>query len=528
MDKYRLILLDDEEIVTNGIQRVFDLEGSGFEVVGIFHNPEKVLEQLESLRPDMIITDVKMPQMDGLEFSRQAKGVFPDVEIVILSGYDDFSYAQAAIKLGIRDYLLKPLKKADFNAMLGSMYQRIAEKKAQNLYYQSLQEFVENNYAEFKNNFFLDLADGAEYDPIQYQTIVQRDGKDVLNASYLLIKLDIYKMPMEMDYMSEVGRLSQQVNDELSEFGCVEEFSADESLYFLLYHIAEEDVCDVTTSANDFVEAMRQEGIILTVGISQLHHGPKEFFAARNDCIRQLFMKEMHIDESSEANPVRHSEINLTIPYAEIENLFRGISTGNAESVEEAIEKVYSVQGDPDKMLYREYGVTITFLILLRMCQMQNKYEASRHIVNTELLDLGYLQKTRPTMERKKELVRTCSAALLELVSGRESSEPSKMIMAALNYINQHFCENISLTEVAENINISKNYLCDIFKKELGITFMNYVTNLRIEKAKDYLANTDMKMYEVSDAVGYSDYAYFSQIFKKHTGTTLSAYRRQN
>ena len=116
----------------------------------------------------------------------------------------------------------------------------------------------------------------------------------------------------------------------------------------------------------------------------------------------------------------------------------------------------------------------------------------------------------------------------MALIGQQEVAAPSKTILSALEYINAHFSENISLTYVAEAINISKNYLCDIFKKELCVTFINYVTNLRIEKAKEYLSNTDMKMYEVSDAVGYSDYAYFSQIFKKHTGITLSAYRRQN
>ena len=109
----------------------------------------------------------------------------------------------------------------------------------------------------------------------------------------------------------------------------------------------------------------------------------------------------------------------------------------------------------------------------------------------------------------------------------QEMAAPSKMIRAALDYINEHFHENISPMDVAENINISKNYLCDIFKKELGVTFINYVTNLRIEKAKEYLTGTDMKMYEVSNAVGYNDYAYFSQIFKKHTGKTLSSYRKK-
>ncbi len=111
------------------------------------------------------------------------------------------------------------------------------------------------------------------------------------------------------------------------------------------------------------------------------------------------------------------------------------------------------------------------------------------------------------------------------MMKGQEGST-SKTVLAALKYIDSHFSENISLQEVADNINISKNYLCDIFKKEIGVTFINYVTSLRIDKAKWYLEHTDMKMYEVSGAVGYNDYAYFSQIFKKNTGVTLSSYRK--
>ena len=101
------------------------------------------------------------------------------------------------------------------------------------------------------------------------------------------------------------------------------------------------------------------------------------------------------------------------------------------------------------------------------------------------------------------------------------------MIRSALEYINSHFNENISLSQVAGKIFISKNYLCDLFKKELNVTFIDYVTDLRVEKAKELLRSSGMKMYEISEAVGYNDYAYFSQIFKRHTGTTLSDYRRR-
>ena len=117
---------------------------------------------------------------------------------------------------------------------------------------------------------------------------------------------------------------------------------------------------------------------------------------------------------------------------------------------------------------------------------------------------------------------------LSALIEGQEMKSSSKIILSAVKYINDHYNENISLTDVANAIHISKNYLCDLFKKEMNVTFIDYVTNLRIEKAKYLLSHSDKKMYEISEEVGYNDYAYFSQIFKRHTGTTLSAYRKQH
>lgn len=139
---YTMVLLDDEKIVLQGIQKVCEKEDCGFLVKGAFVDPLKALDALPELRPHLIITDVRMPQMDGLEFAKRAKEILPESEIVILSGYRDFTYAQTAMKIGVSDYLLKPIKKADFSDMLHRMYARIEAKSGQAAYYQVLDGYA--------------------------------------------------------------------------------------------------------------------------------------------------------------------------------------------------------------------------------------------------------------------------------------------------------------------------------------------------------------------------------------------------
>lgn len=525
---YRLLLLDDEEIVTRGIQKVFDLGKSGFQVVGVFQNPQKALEALPELQPDLMITDIKMPQMNGLDFATKAKELLPESEIVILSGYGDFAFAQSAVKIGVSDYLLKPIKKDDFQQMLDAMHAKLAEKKSQRQQADDMALLLQNSYTELKNRFFLSLVEDNVFDEKLYQTLQKHHTMDVFDTDFMLVKVDFDQAYLQGDYMSEIGKLIQESEEKFTDFGSVEDFLSDESLYFFVYHIEKTDKEMIRQETRRLAEEKRQQGIQLVCGISHMHHGIRELFQARNDCIRRIFMQRANIDEHSEANPIQTDEINIHMPYEEIETLFHMITTGEMDGLSEILQKIYELPQDKIPILLLDYSCSVTFLILLRVYQLQFKFELDQHIVSQRELDLRVLKREYPSMEIQKNLVEEKLLTVAEQIAAQEIAAPSKMIRAALDYINAHFHENISLLDVAENINISKNYLCDIFKKELGVTFINYVTNLRIEKAKEYLTRTDMKMYEVSSAVGYNDYAYFSQIFKKHTGKTLSSYRKKN
>ncbi len=523
---FRLMLLDDEEIVIKGIQKVYDLPSYGFEVVGAFSNPVKALEQFDTLQPDLIITDVKMPGMDGLEFSGLIKKRSPETELVILSGYDDFSYAQAAVKLGVSDYLLKPLKKDDFITMLRQMHEKIEKKQNREHTFRALKRFMESNVMELKNRYYLALAETGSLDEELYVLLREQGLTDFSEDSFVMIRMDTGHISTDDDYMSAIGKLTQDMELLLFDFGKVLPFWSDESLYFVLYRFESaqyEDVCDMVQS---LTETRRAAGMELMTTCSDIHQGQEALFDAYNDCLRRLFLQKANIDEASEANPVKKPEINITMPYQEIEHMFQAVLVGDQIGVEASLEQIYKQPKEQIPMLFQDYCTSVSFLILLRVYQMQAKYEIAIEPVKEKLLDWKYLRQEYKSAKEQKTLVADIINGLQQRLEGQREAVPSKLVQTALEYINRHFNENISLQEVAESINISKNYLCDVFKKEIGVTFINYVTNLRIEKAKEYLRDSDMKMYEVSAAVGYNDYAYFSQIFKRNTGITLSAYRK--
>ncbi|MCI1654070.1 MAG: response regulator [Lachnospiraceae bacterium] len=416
MEYYKLMLLDDEEIVLMGIQKTYHMEDYGFTLAGCFSNPQKALDAVSEIRPDLIITDIRMPRMNGLEFSEQVRKRLPDTEIVILSGYDDFSYAQTAVKIGISDYLLKPIKKEDFSAMLTRMHRRIEEKHTLLENVCNLRKVAESSVGELKNYFFLELAEAPFHDNARIHSLYQSCGLDFQDSPFLLAKFDYTEASFPEDTMTALGRLEQQISAELEPFGTLETFQNDEYMFFFLYDILQ-DLYDAIRETLLDIEAQARAGQIdITVGISTIHQGMESLYAANLEC---------------------------------------------------------------DKWL---------------------KTNSSTHAAGSQNTAAG---------------------------SAPDASAPSKLVSAVLSYIEEHFCENISLASTAEAVAISKTYLCDIFKKELGMTFVNYVTNLRIERAKELLADPTLKMYEISSAVGFNDYTYFSQIFKKRTGMTLSEYRKR-
>ena len=187
---------------------------------------------------------------------------------------------------------------------------------------------LQNSYTELKNRFFLSLVEDNMFDEKLYHTLQKHHTMDVFDTDFMLIKVDFDQVCLQGDYMSEIGKLIQDSEEKFSDFGLVEDFLSDESLYFYVYHIESTEYEMIRQEARRLAEEKRRQGIQLVCGISHMHHGIRELFQARNDCIRRIFMQKANIDEHSEANPIKTDEINIHMPYEEIETLFHMITTG--------------------------------------------------------------------------------------------------------------------------------------------------------------------------------------------------------
>ncbi|MBP2643960.1 MAG: hypothetical protein H6Q67_1847 [Firmicutes bacterium] len=525
----KLILVDDEEIVLNSVRKIFHMENYQFQIVGTFTNPLKALEQIQDLSPHLIITDIKMPHMDGLEFSSKAKQILPQVQIVILSGHDDFVYAQTAIKLGVSDYLLKPIRKKDFEAMLTSMHKKIEAELSFEQQLKALTNTLLSNYAILKNNFFTMLMEQGDALDSNLKCLYDQLGFCFANHKFILVKLVIEEIYIEDDYISIIEKLISEFKEHMQGYGFIEEFYTDEYLYFYMYDLNKENFLQehFLKSILQYVKEKNNHGLKLLVGVSQIHSSMYNLFFAGSECDEFILTSGTNLNNYNKVPMDNLFSVDSTtyFSYSEVESLFLSIFSDDKSKMLKSIENILNL---PTVSIYKDFTYSVAIIVMIRMYQLQDKYDSQNKYITRDLLKIERLKRLCPTTAQLRKLLIEKAVALADLITSQSVLAPSKTILAAIQYIKDHFNENISLSDVAEHTHISKNYLCDLLKKELNITFIDYVTNLRIEKAKYYLSNTDMKMYEISSAVGYNDYAYFSQIFKRHTSISLSNYRKQH
>ena len=541
----KVYLVEDEIIIRQSIKNSIDWEKEGYEFVGDASDGELALPVILKEKPDILITDIRMPFMDGLELSRMVKAELPDIKIVILSGYDDFEYAKQAIKIGVAEYLLKPVSSAVLLEHLSEIAEKVRDEREdlalKKVYYQEMQE----NEELIKMKFLGELISGK----LSLADAMEKGKRFHMNLSGPFYRIILFKFIQEdrvkAGQSEDLARAYAAVGNYVDGLKDAFRFQRGvEGWAFLLTSVEE----DMEAQTERFIEGLKEviapfEALTWFGGIGseaarlrELRYSFREAdkaFAGRfvqepNQIISVEQLNYEQLDNEFDANIF--GEINQ---FDQI--ITRFLSSGSLEEVESFVGALFTEISEDHfrSLMIRQYIIMDIYATVLTFCKKLRKdagvegdeygqWEGIRE--NEEILKLAVT--TAESVDDIKDYIGTLLDHAIELrntVGGRRYSD---IIQTAKERIEQDYMtEDISLNSVAAEVCMSPSYFSSVFSKEMGKTFIEYLTEVRMEKAKQYLACSSMKTSEISYKVGYKDPHYFSYIFKKTQGCTPKEYR---
>jgi two-component system response regulator YesN len=523
---YKVFLVEDEVVAREGIRDNVDWKSVGFEFCGEAPDGEMALPLIETSHPDVLITDIKMPFMDGLQLCKIIRERMPWVKIIILSGHDEFNYAQSAVKLGVTEYLLKPVCAQDLHNALQKVASLLDQERRDRESLKRLRDQVNDNLILLREKFLLRLVMGAESSSAAIEQS-QQLGLDIIAKCYLVvfIKAELRESAQLFDYdeYEQVERL-------------VSKLIANNSDVFLTKKDMEELVLIVKGYSADRLE---QEGYFLTELIKQdvesktkcrLMVGigsPKQ----RLGDIHQSFAEALARVNGIDRGPLPfgpHSGADkaelLKLDKTTLENYLKFGITADFDAFFNAYIQPLG-EAALRSYLVKNY---IFVDIVLTTAKFVSDLGGNIDQIIPEINDVETLLMNIKTIDQLQEETRKIFTSALTFRDSPARHERAMLVQQAKAYIDRHYPNpNLSLNEVAAQVNLSPSHFSTVFSHETGETFKEYMTGIRIDRAKELLRTTDLKSFEVAYQSGYNDPHYFSYIFRKNTGFTPQQFRLQ-
>ncbi|WCT54357.1 response regulator [Paenibacillus kyungheensis] len=534
----KVLIVDDEMTIHNQLKQCIHWEHYGWSIVGHAYNGEEACQMVEQHQPDVILTDIRMPHMDGLEFLAWLKNSSYTAKAIALSGYNDFDYSRPAFLLNVVDYLLKPLNEAELLILLSKLEEQIKQESKQ-------QHESRNQNARLYQGIQLMQDEWLSH----LLSTAQREENE------LIVEADQLKFPLpEYPYYIVTIKLFDLTSNMNSRY------KGDLSIfYFAARNIIKENVAtyyadtEVFRNLNElneflfFVRADISEHLfthwlkrIHTALTAYLHITIKIGVSAKKQritAIKKAYTESIHaIDHltlshtdtiaffgKDEAEVQHHKSVGEEI-WKELNTLLKiTIETASERSGQQFIDKLNHVfkKEAIDKMSSREIKIGIV--------QLLNRVEASTdHAQMMLLLVEAKFHLVELNIEKVKYIFQQIIELHVQQVSGNLRTKSGSQLIKTIKVYSQENYNTVTLENISQRFFINKNYFCTLFKNETGEGFLEFLTKIRIEKAKTLLVSTDLKTYEIAEKVGYSDARYFSQVFKKIVGTQPSLFKQHH
>ncbi|MBR3769350.1 MAG: response regulator [Lachnospiraceae bacterium] len=529
MNLYKLVLVDDEEDVRESIEKKVDWSKLGFEVVGSVSNGEEALELAEQMHIDAVMTDIKMPFMDGLTLCGKLKENYKNTKVVLYSGFDDFELAREAIHLEAEEYLLKPISAKDLENVFGKVKENLDREFDERRNMENLYDFYRKSLPMMREHLLTGMLEGR-LSQEQAQTMLLSYEMDFAAPYYAVavLKPRLHSgksdLTEQMLYVSVLNLAKEYFEKNIKSYTflyidsivTIARFETREYIQEFVYHM--DQVCKM---------AVRVLDINIGAGVGLPYSSLDKISASYAEAKEAL---EYQMIIGGEAQVIYIHDVE---PKAKTEFLpeLSGLSAiihsmkfgGKTEVAEVISDYAKELKGGMASVQQCQLAFMETMTELLKL--MRN-YQLDVSEVFGEGFDpYEEIHKFRSIDEFAAWLQDTCNK-IRRMIRQERNDSTKIMTEKAKKYIEEHYAEStLSVEELCKYLNVSATYFSTMFKKAVGMSFVSYLTQVRLERAVDLLNSTEDKSYIIAEKVGYTEPNYFSYVFKKKYGISPSKYR---
>ncbi|MBY0012135.1 response regulator [Paenibacillus typhae] len=522
MGELKVLLVDDEYLIRNLMKMRIDWGKQGMTIIGEASNAVEALQFVDEHKPDIIFTDIYMPSIDGIEFSERVLKRYPDIKIVVVTGHDEFEYARKSIKLGITDFILKPIHASELLHVTDKLRQIINEERTREEELEKLKEELKQNFPYLKEKFLYHWLNGTLlreeiYEKAAYFGVPLGAGAEALQIAAIEISPASTKRTEEQLILLRM-ECAKKIEAFFRENPLVIIFTDSRNQIILIHQNPD---ADLAAAYEELITNLTESGgCMVSIGIGQKHEHIEEANLGYQEACRALYYQafigknQVICFEDIVENGNQQYQSNATL----LQQLQFCLSVGSAEQVIEVLREIFSM--------------SFSSVSQFRLAAMDVFRECQRAAIEQQIEDEPDFNGTLIsilTADHLPELTGALKSYVLNVAMAIYSKKQTKegdLISQVKEYLKNNISNpEMGLASTAAAFFVSPGHLGRLMKKETGQTFVEYLTNIRMKKAETLLKRTDLKGYEIGEQVGITDPHYFSILFKKNLGRSMNEYR---
>ena len=523
---YKIVIVEDERDVRNRLASMIEKSGCNFEIIAEYETGIDAYDGIISDNPDLILTDIKIPYINGIELSKKVREVFPLVRIIITTGYNEFDYAKEAANIGVIGFISKPIILENIRDVLKKAEASLDNEFLTGSNLTRLSAFYQDNLPIIKENDLYRLSNMSSVSPA-FELRLHGNNISLDYPYFAMCVFDFDELP-EGDverYDIVFSSLRNSVGEELETLCDFDIFSRYEKLCLIMKFKTQPDTQELERRVERIIQrAGRFSDMPVSAGISNVFQNDKNFSAMVKEATRALEYRSVIGGGKVFLYGNTHS---LSAKLSIDDNMIKELGyILHSQDTEECLKRIDLIRNNINNVGGSHYyAATCILNILIRGCD--NLEGLNAHNGSPDLLyrRLFAIKTDDEIYDYLKELARHVKQLNDDIIV----DNVERNLRLVTSYMETHFCDpDISFESLADGVNFSVSYISALLKKRLNTSFVKMLTELRMEKAKELLLNPALKIIDIAEQLGYNDSYYFSHCFKKHVGLPPKEFRNEH